>query len=114
NIDRPISAILTLNTFSHTLGSAAIAYQVQNHYGQEVVTLTSFILTFLILILSEIIPKSIGAAHWKALVPFSAYAIQLMILILYPLVIMSEWLGKLFAKNSDDPEVTREEILMTA
>ncbi|WP_374078340.1 CNNM domain-containing protein [Bdellovibrio bacteriovorus] len=114
NIDRPISAILTLNTVSHTLGSAAIAYQIQVHYGQEAVTIASFVLTFLILILSEIIPKSIGAAHWKALLPFSAYAIQLMIILLYPLVIMSEWLGKFFAKTSEDPEVTREEILMTA
>lgn len=114
NIDRPISAILTLNTVSHTLGSAAIAYQIQVHYGQEAVTLASFVLTFLILILSEIIPKSIGAAHWKALLPFSAYAIQLMIILLYPLVILSEWLGKFFAKTSEDPEVTREEILMTA
>ncbi|KYG61472.1 Mg2+ and Co2+ transporter [Bdellovibrio bacteriovorus] len=114
NLDRPISAILTLNTFSHTLGSAAIAYQVQVQYGEESVTLVSFVLTFLILILSEIIPKSIGAAHWKALVPFSAYAIQFMILLLYPLVIMSEWIGRFFAKTGDDPEVTREEILMTA
>lgn len=114
NIDRPISAILTLNTVSHTLGSAAIAYQIQIQHGQEAVTIASFALTFLILVLSEIIPKSIGAAHWKALIPFSAYAIQFMILCLYPLVIMSEWLGKLFAKNSEEPEVTREEILMTA
>lgn len=114
NLDRPISAILTLNTVSHTMGSAAIAYQIQVQYGEEAVTIASFVLTFLILILSEIIPKSIGAAHWKALVPFSAYTIQLMIILLYPLVIMSEWLGKLFQKNSEDPEVTREEILMTA
>ncbi|XGC81636.1 CNNM domain-containing protein [Bdellovibrio bacteriovorus] len=114
NLDRPISAILTLNTVSHTMGSAAIAYQIQVQYGEEAVTIASFILTFLILILSEIIPKSIGAAHWKALVPFSAYTIQLMIILLYPLVIMSEWLGKLFQKGSEDPEVTREEILMTA
>ncbi|NUN05490.1 MAG: HlyC/CorC family transporter [Bdellovibrio sp.] len=114
NVDRPISAILTLNTVSHTLGSAAIAYQIQVQYGQDAVTVVSFVLTFLILVLSEIIPKSIGAAHWKALLPFSAYAIQLMIISLYPLVIMSEWLGKLFARTSEDPEVTREEILMTA
>ncbi|MNK06232.1 Hemolysin C [compost metagenome] len=114
NLDRPISAILTLNTFSHTLGSAAIAYQVQNLYGEHAVTIMSFVLTFLILVISEIIPKSIGAAHWKALVPFAAYCIQAMIIALYPLVLMSEWLGKFFSKNSEDPEVTREEILMTA
>lgn len=114
NIDRPISAILTLNTLSHTLGSAAIAYQVQIHYGQEAVTIASFILTALILIASEIIPKSIGAAHWKSLIPFSAYTIQLMIILLYPLVLLSQWIGRLISKTSEDPEVTREEILMTA
>ena len=114
NIDRPISAILTLNTLSHTLGSAAIAYQVQVRYGQEAVTLASFILTFFILIVSEIIPKSLGSSHWKALIPFAAYAIQFLILILYPLVLTSEWLGKLFSKSSEEPEVTREELLMTA
>jgi CBS domain containing-hemolysin-like protein len=114
NIDRPISAILTLNTLSHTLGSAAIAYQIQIQYGQEAVTLASFVLTFLILFVSEIIPKSIGASHWKALIPFAAYTIQAMIIMLYPLVMASEWLGKLFSKSGEDPEVTREEILMTA
>ncbi|KYG62592.1 Mg2+ and Co2+ transporter [Bdellovibrio bacteriovorus] len=114
NLDRPISAILTLNTVSHTLGSAAIAYQIQVQYGEHAVTIASFVLTFLILVLSEIIPKSIGAAHWKSLLPFAAYTIQLMIILLYPLVLMSEYLGKLFQKTSEDPEVTREEILMTA
>ncbi len=114
NIDRPISAILTLNTLSHTLGSAAIAYHVQVNFGETIVTVASFVLTFAILIFSEIIPKSIGAAHWKALIPFSAYTIQFMILILYPLVIMSEWMGRLFARTSEDPEVSREEILMSA
>ncbi|MFM6930561.1 MAG: CNNM domain-containing protein [Bdellovibrio sp.] len=114
NIDRPISAILTLNTLSHTLGSAAIAYQVQMNFGEHAVTGASFILTFAILVLAEIIPKSIGASHWKALIPFTAYTIQLMIIMLYPLVVMSEWIGRLFQKNDEDPEVTREEILMTA
>lgn len=114
NIDRPISAILTLNTLSHTLGSAAIAYKVQVLFGEGAVTATSFILTFLILTLSEIIPKSIGAAHWKTLMGPAAYAIQAMIIILYPIVVFSEKLGKIFSKESEDPEVTREEVLITA
>ncbi|MGZ3747428.1 MAG: DUF21 domain-containing protein, partial [Pseudobdellovibrionaceae bacterium] len=60
NMDRPLSAILTLNTISHTLGSSAIAFKVQQLYGEDIVTLASFILTFAILILSEVLPKSIG------------------------------------------------------
>lgn len=114
NIDKPISAILTLNTLSHTLGSAAIAYQVQQIWGEDAVTVATFILTFLILLLSEIIPKSIGNAHWKALIPVAAYLIQFMIILLYPFVLMSQWVSKIFSKENDDPEVTREEILMTA
>lgn len=114
NIDRPISAILTLNTISHTLGSASIAYQVQQTFGQQAITLASFILTFSILFISEIIPKSLGSSHWKALIPFAAYTIQFMIIILYPLVIVSEWISKKLAKSEEDPEVSREEILMTA
>jgi CBS domain containing-hemolysin-like protein len=114
NIDRPISAILSLNTISHTLGSATIAYLVQHEYGEQAVTIVSFLLTFSILFISEIIPKSIGASHWKALIPFAAYTIQLMVIMLYPLVMIAEWLGKLFSKDEEDPEVSREEILMTA
>lgn len=114
NIDRPISAILTLNTLTNTLGSASIAFKVQAVYGERGVTITSFILSFMILTLSEIIPKSIGASHWRTLLPVAAYMIQAMIIVLYPIVIISEKLGRLFASQSEDPEVSREEVLMTA
>jgi CBS domain containing-hemolysin-like protein len=114
NIDRPISAILSLNTISHTLGSATIAFQVQQQFGEQTATVVSFLLTFSILFVAEIIPKSIGASHWKALIPATAYTIQFMIILLYPLVIIAEWLGQLFSKSEEDPEVSREEILMTA
>ncbi len=113
-IDRPISAILTLNTFSHTLGAAAIAREIGNMYGDDYVTIASFILTFLILILSEIFPKSVGASNWKALAPFTAYTVQGMILLLYPLVIFSEKMGNFFRRVEEVPEVTREEMIMTA
>ncbi len=114
NLDRPISAILTLNTICHTLGSAAIAYQVHVTYGDAAVTTASVALTFLILIFSEIIPKSLGSAHWKTLAPFSAYSIQFLIIALLPFVIISEWIGKMFVSESEVPEVSREELLMTS
>lgn len=113
-IDRPISAILTLNTISNTLGAAFIAYQVQNQFGDTAVTLASVLLTILILIFSEIIPKSIGANHWKSLAPFAAYAVQLMIFLLYPFVFMSEKVSRNLRSNVESPEVTREEMIMTA
>lgn len=114
NLDRPLSAILTLNTLSHTLGSSAIAYKVQVEFGDTWVTAASFILTFAILIFSEILPKTIGANNWKALAPFSAYTVQAMIFILYPMVIFSEWMNKKFRKKQEEPEVTRDEMIVTA
>ncbi len=113
NIDRPISAILTLNTISHTLGSAAIAALVHEQYGNSVVTVFSVILTFAILIFSEILPKIIGATYSKNLAPFAAYTIQFMIFILFPIVRFSEMLGKMFARP-DNAGMTREEMVMNA
>jgi len=113
NLDRPLSAILTLNTISHTLGSSAIAFKVQQLYGEQLVTLSTFVLTICILLLSEVLPKSIGATHWKLLAPAGAYAIQTMIFVLYPLVSLSQFVGRLVTK-SDTQQVTREEMIMTA
>ncbi|MES3039509.1 MAG: CNNM domain-containing protein [Bdellovibrionota bacterium] len=112
-IDRPLSAILTLNTVTNTMGSALIAYVVQQKYGELGVTIISIILTIVILFISEILPKAIGASHWKALAPISAYIIQAMILITYPAVLLTEKFGKLIGRN-EDPEMTREEMIMTA
>lgn len=113
NLDRPLSAILTLNTISHTLGSSAIAFKVQQLFGEEMVTASSVVLTFSILILSEVLPKSIGAAHWKLLAPIGAYVIQAMIFFLYPLVSLSQFIGRLVTK-SETQQITREEMIMTA
>ncbi|MBX2988910.1 MAG: HlyC/CorC family transporter [Bdellovibrionaceae bacterium] len=113
-IDRPLSAVLTMNTICHTLGSAAIAYQVHSLYGDSMVTLASVLLTFCILIFSEIIPKSLGASHWKTLAPAAAYMAQTLILMLYPFVFLSEKLSSRLRPATENPEVTREEVIMTA
>lgn len=113
NIDRPISAILTLNTITHTIGSATIGAYVQQLYGNSFVTAFSVIFTICILVFSEILPKIIGATYWKQLAPFTAYTVQLLIFIMFPIVRLSEGLGKLFARP-DVASVTREEMLVTA
>ena len=114
NIDRPISAILTLNTISHTLGAAAIGALVHEYYGNTAVTIASVLLTILILVLSEILPKIIGVSYWKELSSFSAYGVQLLIFIMYPVVRLSEIMGGIFKKSDDEAAVTREEIITTA
>jgi len=113
NIDRPLSAILTLNTISHTAGSAAIGAMVQEQFGSAAITVFSACLTFAVLVFSEILPKMLGAAYWKALAPAATYITQTIMFCLYPIVWISESVSKLF-KKSDEPEVTREEIIATA
>ncbi|MEI7973344.1 MAG: CNNM domain-containing protein [Bdellovibrio sp.] len=113
NINRPLSAILTLNTISHTLGASAVGAMVYSRYGDTFVTLASILLTLGILILSEILPKVIGALYWKTLAPVASYLTQAVVFLMYPVVWLSEGLVKLF-KESEEPEVTREEIIATA
>lgn len=112
-IDRPLAAILTLNTIAHTLGAAGVGAQVSEIYGSSFVAVASGILTFAVLILSEIIPKTLGASYWKALAPVSAYAIHFLIFATYPFVILSrEIRGLLSPKNNN--LITREEMIETA
>ncbi len=112
--DRSISAILTLNTVSHTMGSAWIASQVQKQFGDTYVTLCSVILTFMVLVFSEIIPKTVGKNHSKTFAPVAAYGIQFMIVVLYPFVKLSEALSKKLSSPSEQPDVTRDEMIKSA
>ena len=113
NLDRPLSAILTLNTITHTAGSAAIGALVQQQFGSFAITLFSLVLTLSVLIFAEIIPKMIGTEYWKTLAPIAIYVIQSIIFILYPIVWLSEVMGRMF-KRPDEPEVTRAEVIATA
>ena len=96
NIDRPLAAILTLNTFAHTIGAAGVGAQAQLVWGNEYLSLVSAVLTILILILSEIIPKTIGANFWASLVPFTVYTLRFLMVVLYPFVIISQLITKAF------------------
>ncbi len=94
NIDRPLAAILTLNTFAHTIGAAGVGAQAQIIWGNEYLSLVSALLTILILFLSEIIPKTLGANYWMNLTPFTVYTLRIMIVALYPFVIISQLITK--------------------
>ncbi|HSG67662.1 MAG TPA: hemolysin family protein [Bacteroidales bacterium] len=96
NIDRPLAAILTLNTFAHTIGAAGVGAQAQLVWGNEYLSVVSVVLTILILIFSEIIPKTIGANFWSSLVPFTVYTLRIMMLALYPFVFISQMITKAF------------------
>jgi len=95
NIDLPLSAILTLNTFAHTIGAAGVGSQVQELWGNEYLAIASIILTLIILIGSEIIPKTLGALYWKELSRFTVHSLRIMIYSpLYPFIILTNFITR--------------------
>ncbi len=115
NINRPLAAILTLNTISHTVGAAGVGAQTQILFGNEWVTFASVILTLSILFFSEIIPKTLGAVYSKSLIGFSAYTIRSMMLVTYPFVWLSESLSGLFRHRGENGnKVSRDELVAMA
>ena len=107
-ISYPLSAILTLNTIANTLGAAGVGAQVHKLYGGHFVTLFSVILTFVILIFSEIIPKTLGASYWRLFLPFSVYIIRFLMFICSPFVMLSSFVNHVFHTRSR--HITREDI----
>ncbi|MGL6160016.1 CNNM domain-containing protein [Microbulbifer sp.] len=94
NINSPLAAILTLNTVAHTVGAAGAGAQAAAVFGSQFLGLASAILTLLILIFSEIIPKTLGAFYWRQLAPVTGYVLRLLVWVLYPFVKLSEWLTR--------------------
>lgn len=110
NIDRPLSAILSLNTVAHTIGAAGVGAQAAIVWGDAYFGMVSVVLTLLILILSEIIPKTIGARYWRELAMPSGRIIKGMIWVCYPLVILSELITKIISRESSEASVSRDEV----
>ncbi|MGQ1784090.1 MULTISPECIES: CNNM domain-containing protein [unclassified Saccharicrinis] len=110
NIDRPFSAILSLNTVAHTVGAAGVGAQAIKVFGEASFGIVSAILTILILIVTEIIPKTMGALYWRKLAKFTFFTIRVMIFITYPLVLMSSFISNLFINDRKEKTVSREEI----
>jgi len=109
-VDLPLSAILTLNTFAHTIGAAGVGAQAQKVWGNEYLSITSAVLTILILIFSEIIPKTLGASFWKKLAPFTARTLTVLVYSpLYPFIILSKFVTKILNKQKGSAILSRAE-----
>ena len=114
DIDQPLAAILTWNTISHTIGAAGVGSEFHK-LGNEWFTAASIILTILILVFSEIIPKTLGAIYWKKLAPTSAYLLDGLVWITWPIVVILNSFSKKIAEgNEDQKEMTREEMIAVA
>lgn len=110
DIDKPLSAILSLNTVAHTVGAAGVGAQATLVFGEAYFGVVSAVLTILILLLTEIIPKTLGANYSRELMGVAAKSINVMIFITYPLVVTSAVLTKLLSKNEKELTTSREEI----
>ncbi len=113
-IDRPITAILTLNTIAHTIGAAGVGAQATLVFGDAWFGIISAILTLLILVFSEIIPKSLGTRYCRELALVSGKIIRAMIVMTYPFVILSGFLTRLFARKGTESTISREELSVMA
>lgn len=112
-IDRPISAILTLNTIANTAGATAVGTQAVKVLGDTYLATITVILTLTVLVFGEIIPKTIGATYWKRLAGPAAYLIQVLIYITYPIVRLSEFIHNIWGIQRKHT-VSREEMIVTA
>lgn len=112
-LNRPISAILTINTVANTVGGAAVGAQVHKLYGDNYLALFSALATVVILIGGEFIPKVLGASNWKRLAPVAAYMIEGLILAVFPFVWLAERLARVLGQEPEST-VSREEVIVTA
>jgi len=112
NINKSIASVLILNTIANTLGAAAVGAQASKIFGNDAVVYVSIVLTFAILFISEIIPKTIGAIYWKQLAPVAAYFIRFFIWITYPIILSTLAVtNKISQGKKDTHSLSKEELL---
>jgi len=114
NINRPLAAILTLNTIAHTVGAAGAGAQAAIVFGSDYLGMASAVLTLLILIFSEIIPKTLGARYWRNLATIFAPMLRYLVWGLFPFVLLAEALTKGLANTTELKGFSREEFAAMA
>lgn len=114
DIDRPLAAILSLNTVAHTIGAAGAGAEAASVFGNAAIGIFSAVLTLAILVLSEIIPKTLGAVYWRTLAPLVSRTLAPLIWITYPLVLLSQGITWLIARGKKEGSVSREELVALA
>ncbi|MEE9334392.1 MAG: hemolysin family protein [Granulosicoccaceae bacterium] len=109
NIDRPLAAILTLNTIAHTAGAIGVGAQATAIWGASIIStaVVPVVMTLAILLLSEIIPKTIGANYWRELSGFTVSSLKFIMMILAPLVFLSQIITKALKKDKDASVLSR-------
>ncbi len=114
NIDQPLAAILSLNTIAHTVGAAGAGAQAAAVFGDVWLGVASGVLTLLILVVSEIIPKTLGALRWRVLAPPVVSLLVPLVVAMWPLVKLSELITRGLAGRDSPAQLDREEITALA
>jgi CBS domain containing-hemolysin-like protein len=114
DINSSLAAILTLNTIAHTVGAAGAGAQAASVFGSAYVGVASAVLTLLILVFSEIIPKTLGAHYWKQLAPATAWMLNGLVRLLYPFVKLSEVMTRGLSHGPGLTGFKREELAAMA
>ncbi len=112
--DKSLSAILSLNTIAHTVGAAGAGAQATAVFGNQYVGIISAVLTLLILVVSEVIPKSLGAANWRRLARPVAIGLDILIIVMFPFVWISRYITRIFTSKENADEFCKEEFTAMA
>jgi len=114
DVDRPLAAILSLNTIAHTVGATGAGAQAVAVFGEAWIGVISAVLTLLILVLSEIVPKTLGATYWRSLAAPVAFTLRGLMIAMAPLVWMSQGITRLIARGENPPSVSHAEMAALA
>ena len=114
NVDEPIAAILTLNTIAHTMGATLGGAVAARVFGSAWVGLFSAALTFVVLVFTEIVPKTIGATYWKRLAKPSAYTLRTLVAVMKPILLPLGWLSRIITPSAERPTISRAELEVLA
>jgi CBS domain containing-hemolysin-like protein len=118
NIDRPLAAILTLNTIAHTVGAIGVGEQATKIWSETNPLITRLVvpalMTLAVLVLSEIIPKTIGANFWRELAPFTVASLSFAMMVLAPLVWGSQLITKTLKRDKGKSVLSRSDFLAMA
>lgn len=114
NINKPLAAILTVNTVANVVGAAGVGAQAMKLFGSEWVAILTGLLTLCILIFSEIIPKTLGTVYWRPLAGPAVHMITGLIYMTYPFVFLSNYFSKIFTSANHQQKVSRQEVVAMA
>jgi CBS domain containing-hemolysin-like protein len=113
-LNEPITAILTLNTISHTVGAAVGGALAADVFGDAWIGVFSALLTLTILVFTEIVPKTIGATYWKQLAAPTAYILRAMVVTMKPVIVPLSLVSRLLTSHSKGPTTSRAELEVLA